>query len=129
MVFSEMLSGNQNATQGVLKGETGTGKELVAQGLRWSSREGPFITVDCGTLMENLAASELFGHCKGAFTEAHVDKRGFLRKPMEAPYFGMRLRTYDSGFKLNCCGLSSKGRDDYYFGPGPFGLSYFGSWG
>jgi len=74
-----MLSGNQNATQGVLKGETGTGKELVARVLHWSSCEGPFITVDCGTLMENPAASELLGHCKGAFTEAHVDKRGFLR--------------------------------------------------
>jgi DNA-binding NtrC family response regulator len=62
----------------LVQGETGTGKELVAQAIHENShrRQGPFVTVDCATLPENLVESELFGHVRGAFSGAHADRDG-----------------------------------------------------
>jgi len=64
----------------VLQGETGTGKEYVARTIhQLSKRVGKaFIAVDCGALSRDLAASELFGHLKGAFTGAVTDKKGLF---------------------------------------------------
>jgi len=64
----------------VLQGETGTGKEYVARTIhQLSKRAGKaFIAVDCGALSRDLAASELFGHLKGAFTGAIADKKGLF---------------------------------------------------
>jgi len=64
----------------MIEGETGVGKELVASGLHAAStrQSGPFIAVNCGNLNESLLASELFGHCKWAFTGANTDHTGFF---------------------------------------------------
>jgi two-component system response regulator HydG len=61
-----------------LYGESGTGKEVVAKTIHELSerRDKPFIAMDCGTLSKELAGSELFGHVKGAFTGALMDKEG-----------------------------------------------------
>lgn len=62
----------------IVLGESGTGKEHVAKSIhRLSKRnKGPFVAIDCGSLSKDLAASELFGHKKGAFTGALMDKIG-----------------------------------------------------
>jgi transcriptional regulator with GAF, ATPase, and Fis domain len=61
----------------LIEGETGTGKELAAEGLHThSDRPGPFITLNCGAIPHNLIESELMGHVKGAFTGAVSDRPG-----------------------------------------------------
>ena len=64
----------------LITGETGTGKELIARNLHDKSRRagGPFIPVNCGALPENLVESELFGHRKGAFTGADMNRKGLF---------------------------------------------------
>jgi len=62
----------------LILGENGTGKELVAHAIHQSSsrREHPFVSVDLGSISETLFESELFGHVKGAFTDAHDNREG-----------------------------------------------------
>ncbi|MDR3580195.1 MAG: sigma 54-interacting transcriptional regulator [Oryzomonas sp.] len=62
----------------LLLGETGSGKELIANAIHSASprKDGPFIKVNCGAIPESLIDSELFGHEKGAFTGAVTEKRG-----------------------------------------------------
>lgn len=62
----------------LILGESGTGKEYIARLIHQKSKrkDKPFVSIDCGALSDNLAASELFGHVKGAFTGAINDKDG-----------------------------------------------------
>jgi two-component system, NtrC family, response regulator AtoC len=64
----------------LVRGETGAGKEIVAEQLhrRGPRRHGPLVRLNCAAVPESLIESELFGHVRGAFTGAHEDKRGYL---------------------------------------------------
>ena len=62
----------------LILGETGTGKEVVARAIHNTEGRGPFVVVDCSSLVGPLMESELFGYAKGAFTGAHNQKLGLL---------------------------------------------------
>jgi DNA-binding NtrC family response regulator len=59
-------------------GETGTGKEVVARTIHQMTPEGPFVTIDCSSLVGTIMESELFGHVRGAFTGAVAPKMGLI---------------------------------------------------
>ena len=85
----------------VLQGETGTGKEGAARAIHaWSTRTGPFVALNCAAIPESLAESQLFGHQKGAFTDAVRPNSGYLRAGRRGnvvPRRGRRSAALDPG--------------------------------
>ena len=91
--FTELLQAIEAATRCdvriLLEGHTGTGKELIARAIhKFSSRcNGPFVALDCGAIPQNLLESEFFGHKKGAFTGANVDRKGLIPEADQGTLF------------------------------------------
>ncbi len=81
-IFDVIKKVSQYKSTVLITGESGTGKELVARALHYNSdrSQSAFIAVNCGAIPENLLESELFGHAKGAFTDAIRTKKGLFEE-------------------------------------------------
>jgi two-component system response regulator AtoC len=88
-VFATIEKVADYKTTVLIQGESGTGKELVARALHEASerKDKPFVPLNCGAIPENLLESELFGHKKGAFTDAHADKKGLFAEASQGTLF------------------------------------------
>ena len=88
-VFDLIRRVADSPTNVLITGESGTGKELVAKATHYNSdrRAGPFVPVNCAAIPDMLLESELFGHVKGAFTDAKNDKRGLFEEAHNGTLF------------------------------------------
>ncbi len=79
-IFDMVKRVSQTPTNVLITGESGTGKEVIAKAIHYNGllKDKPFVTVNCGAIPENLMESEMFGHKKGSFTGAVVDKVGLF---------------------------------------------------
>ena len=88
-VFDLIRRVADSPTNVLITGESGTGKELVAKAIHYNSdrKDAPFIPVNCAAIPEQLLESELFGHMRGAFTDAKFDKRGLFEEAQKGTLF------------------------------------------
>jgi DNA-binding NtrC family response regulator len=88
-VFDLIRRVADSPTNVLITGESGTGKELVAKAIHYNSdrRDAPFVPVNCAAIPEQLLESELFGHMRGAFTDAKMDKRGLFEEAQKGTLF------------------------------------------
>jgi DNA-binding NtrC family response regulator len=88
-VFDLIRRVADSPTNVLISGESGTGKELVAKAIHFNSdrKTSPFIPVNCAAIPEPLLESELFGHMRGAFTDAKADKRGLFEEAHRGTLF------------------------------------------
>lgn len=88
-VFDLIKRVADSPTNVLITGESGTGKELVAKAIHYNSdrKDAPFIPVNCAAIPEQLLESELFGHMRGAFTDAKMDKRGLFEEAQKGTLF------------------------------------------
>lgn len=88
-VFDLIRRVSDSPTNVLITGESGTGKELVAKAIHYNSdrKDAPFVPVNCAAIPEPLLESELFGHMRGAFTDAKMDKRGLFEEAQKGTLF------------------------------------------
>lgn len=88
-VFDLIRRVADSPTNVLISGESGTGKELVAKAIHYNSdrKDAPFVPVNCAAIPEPLLESELFGHMRGAFTDAKMDKRGLFEEAQKGTLF------------------------------------------
>jgi two-component system response regulator AtoC len=86
----------------LLQGESGTGKELIAKIIHYSgiTKSEPFVAVNCSALTETLLESELFGHVRGAFTDAIKDKKGKFELAGEGTVFLDEISEMSEGLQV-----------------------------
>ncbi len=79
-IFAQIRKVAASSVPVLLLGESGTGKEMTALAIhrRSSRKDGPFVAINCNAISENLLESELFGHEKGSFTGAHMQRKGLI---------------------------------------------------
>jgi len=88
-IFETIQKISDYKTTVLITGESGTGKELIARAIHYQSsrRDGPFVAINCAAIPENLLESELFGHVKGAFTDATRNKKGLFEEAHSGTLF------------------------------------------
>jgi two-component system response regulator AtoC len=88
-VFDTIQKVADYKTTVLITGESGTGKELIARAIHFNGarKHKQIVAVNCGGLPENLLESELFGHVKGAFTDAASDKKGIFQEASGGTFF------------------------------------------
>lgn len=96
----------------LITGETGTGKDLLAKALHYEGprQDGPFVHINCAALPPSLVESELFGHAKGAFTQAHASKRGLFEVAHQGTLFLDEINSLDLALQAKILVAIESGR-------------------
>ena len=89
VIREEIEYASRSDAKVLITGESGVGKEVVAQLVHQQSRRrsAPLVTINCAGVPDTLLASELFGHVRGSFTDAHRDKPGWLEQANRGTIF------------------------------------------